>query len=97
MKLLPLIVFLFQLFISHSTQLEEVCRLKTIDSVCREDRTLIIVKPDGVQRGLVGQVIQRYEAKGLKLIAIKMLRVRKMSFLIQKLHTPKKKRRTGTV
>lgn len=78
MKLLTLILLIFQLnlFISLSSQLEEVCSLKTIDSVCREERTLIIVKPDGVQRGLVGQVLQRYEAKGLKLIAIKMLRVR---------------------
>lgn len=76
MKLWPLILFIFQLFISFSSQLEQVCSLKTIDSVCREERTLIIVKPDGVQRGLVGQVLQRYEAKGLKLIAIKMLRVR---------------------
>lgn len=78
MKLLTLFLFIFQLnlFISFSSQLEEVCSLKTIDSVCREERTLIIIKPDGVQRGLVGQVLHRYEAKGLKLVAIKMLRVK---------------------
>lgn len=40
-----------------------------------EERTLIIVKPDGVQRGLIGEVIRRLEAKGLKLITIKMLRM----------------------
>ena len=39
------------------------------------ERTLIIVKPDGVQRGLVGQVIHRFERKGLKLIGIKMMRL----------------------
>ena len=36
------------------------------------DRTLVIVKPDGVQRGLIGEVIKRYEQVGLKLVAIKM-------------------------
>lgn len=33
------------------------------------DRTFVMVKPDGVQRGLVGQVVSRFEAKGLKLVA----------------------------
>jgi nucleoside-diphosphate kinase len=34
--------------------------------------TLIIAKPDAVQRGLVGEIIQRFERKGLKLIGLKM-------------------------
>jgi nucleoside-diphosphate kinase len=33
------------------------------------DRTFVMVKPDGVQRGLVGEVISRFEAKGFKLVA----------------------------
>lgn len=37
------------------------------------ERALVIVKPDGVQRGLVGEVIRRFEAKGLKLIGLKMM------------------------
>lgn len=37
------------------------------------ERTLIIAKPDAVQRGLVGEIIKRLETKGLKLIGIKML------------------------
>jgi nucleoside-diphosphate kinase len=37
------------------------------------ERTLILVKPDGVQRGLVGEIITRFERKGLKLIAMKMI------------------------
>jgi nucleoside-diphosphate kinase len=37
------------------------------------ERTLIIAKPDALQRGLVGEIIKRFEAKGLKLIGIKML------------------------
>ncbi len=37
------------------------------------EKTLIIAKPDAVQRGLVGDIIRRFELKGLKLIGIKML------------------------
>jgi nucleoside-diphosphate kinase len=33
------------------------------------DRTFVMVKPDGVQRGLVGGIVSRFEAKGLKLVA----------------------------
>jgi len=36
------------------------------------ERTLIIAKPDAVQRGLVGEIISRLERKGLKLIGLKM-------------------------
>lgn len=36
-------------------------------------RTVVLVKPDGLQRGLVGEIIGRFERKGLKLVGIKML------------------------
>jgi nucleoside-diphosphate kinase len=39
----------------------------------KQEQTLVIVKPDGVQRGLIGEVIKRYETCGLKLVAIKMV------------------------
>lgn len=39
----------------------------------KQEQTLILVKPDGVQRGLIGETIKRYEQSGLKLIAIKMI------------------------
>jgi len=39
------------------------------------EREFIMIKPDGVQRGLVGEVISRLEKAGLKIIAIKMLKV----------------------
>ena len=39
------------------------------------ERTLVLVKPDGVQRGLVGEVISRLERRGLKLAALKLMRV----------------------
>lgn len=38
------------------------------------ERTFIAVKPDGVQRGLVGEIIARFERKGFKLVALKMLK-----------------------
>ncbi|MFZ2975990.1 MAG: nucleoside-diphosphate kinase [Candidatus Moraniibacteriota bacterium] len=37
-----------------------------------KERTLVIIKPDGVQRSLIGEIIERYERVGLKLIATKM-------------------------
>lgn len=39
----------------------------------KEEKTLIIIKPDGIQRSLIGEIIKRYERSGLKLIGIKML------------------------
>jgi len=39
------------------------------------ERTLLIVKPDGVVRGLIGEVISRVERKGLKIIALKMMKL----------------------
>jgi len=39
----------------------------------KEERTLVVIKPDGVQRTLIGEIIKRYERLGLKLVAIKML------------------------
>lgn len=39
------------------------------------ERTLIIVKPDGVQRGLIGPILSRLEGRGLKLAGLKLLQV----------------------
>lgn len=39
------------------------------------ERTLVLLKPDCVQRRLIGQVVSRFEGKGLNIIALKMLRV----------------------
>lgn len=38
-------------------------------------RTLVLVKPDGVERGLVGEVISRFERLGLDIVAMRMLRM----------------------
>jgi nucleoside-diphosphate kinase len=37
-----------------------------------KERTLVLIKPDGIQRTLVGEIIKRYEKTGLKLVALKM-------------------------
>ncbi|MFA5196638.1 MAG: nucleoside-diphosphate kinase [Bacteroidales bacterium] len=37
------------------------------------ERTVVLVKPDGVQRGLIGEIIHRFERKGLKLVGLKMI------------------------
>jgi nucleoside-diphosphate kinase len=39
----------------------------------KHERTLVIIKPDGIQRSLIGEIIKRYEQVGLKLIGVKML------------------------
>lgn len=41
------------------------------------ERTYIMIKPDGVQRNLVGEIISRIEAKGYKIVAMKLLRLTK--------------------
>lgn len=39
------------------------------------EKTLVLVKPDGVQRGLNGEIISRFEARGLRIAALKMCRM----------------------
>lgn len=39
------------------------------------ERSVVLIKPDGLQRGLVGEVVHRFERKGLKLVGIKMIRL----------------------
>ena len=40
-----------------------------------DDRTFVAIKPDGVERGLVGEIIHRFERRGLKLVGLKMMQV----------------------
>ncbi|NTW06021.1 MAG: nucleoside-diphosphate kinase, partial [Peptococcaceae bacterium] len=39
------------------------------------ERTYLMVKPDGVQRGVVGEIISRFEKKGLKIVGLKLLQI----------------------
>jgi nucleoside-diphosphate kinase len=41
------------------------------------ERTLSIIKPDGVAKGLIGEVVRRFEAAGLKIVAMKMIQMNK--------------------
>jgi len=41
------------------------------------ERSLVLIKPDAIQRGLAGKIISRLEEKGLKIVAMKMLRMDK--------------------
>jgi nucleoside-diphosphate kinase len=41
------------------------------------ERTFAMVKPDGVQRGLVGEVVSRFEKRGVKVCALKMMKIPK--------------------
>ena len=38
----------------------------------QKERTFIMIKPDGVQRGMVGSIMARFEKKGFKLVAMKL-------------------------
>ncbi len=40
----------------------------------KQERTVVLIKPDGVKRGLVGEIISRFEKRGLKIIALEMFR-----------------------
>ena len=42
----------------------------------KTDRTFIMIKPDGVQRGLIADIIKRFEQRGYKLVAMKFMQVR---------------------
>ncbi|MFA6805041.1 MAG: nucleoside-diphosphate kinase [Candidatus Methanomethylophilaceae archaeon] len=41
------------------------------------ERTYLMIKPDGVQRGLCGEIVSRFEKKGLKLVAMKLMQIPK--------------------
>lgn len=43
------------------------------------ERSFLMIKPDGVQRGIVGEIIKRFEAKGFKLVAMKMMWVSRIT------------------
>ena len=40
-----------------------------------QEKTLVLIKPDGIKRGLIGEIIRRIEQRGLKVIALKMIQV----------------------
>ncbi|XP_070339098.1 uncharacterized protein [Equus asinus] len=46
----------------------------TVQTMAHSERTFIAIKPDGVQRSLVGEIIKRFEQKGFRLVAMKFMR-----------------------
>ena len=40
-------------------------------------QTLVLIKPDGVQRGLIGEILKRFEQRGLKIVGMKMVHIDK--------------------
>lgn len=54
----------------------------------REEKTLVLIKPDAVKRGLIGEIIRRFESRGLKIIGLKMVYGTKKDF---DSHYPKSK------
>ena len=51
-------------------------RNSNLSNMSNTERTFIMIKPDGVQRGLIGDIIKRFEQKGFKLVAMKLMQVR---------------------
>ncbi|MEF8848194.1 MAG: nucleoside-diphosphate kinase [Candidatus Thermoplasmatota archaeon] len=41
----------------------------------KKEKTFVMIKPDAVQRGLIGEIIKRFEKKGIKIVAMKMIHV----------------------
>lgn len=39
------------------------------------EKTLVLIKPDGVQRGLVGEIIKKFEQRGLKIVGLKLKKI----------------------
>lgn len=62
----------------------------------KQEKTLVAIKPDGVQRGLIGEVIKRYETCGLKLVALKMLIANKNQMMKHYSVDPEWALKTGT-
>merc|ERR1712066_1224944 len=61
-----------KLFLDPSKVILLFCAL-IIKMAANQERTFIMIKPDGVQRGIVGEIIKRFEQKGFTLVAMKMM------------------------
>lgn len=57
--------------------------MKKISRPSPKERTVVIIKPDGVKRGLVGEIITRFEKTGLKIVALKLVQPTKEHYQAQ--------------
>lgn len=69
--MIAIILLIIQLT-SASTLIGKKLRF-TDDPDADEERTFLMIKPDGVERGLIAEVIKRFETKGFKLVGIKVM------------------------
>ena len=81
MSFSPVFYFLFLSRRMVATVLSIISQFCTAVMAQRE-RTFIMIKPDGVHRGLVGEIIKRFETRGYKLVAMKYMQVHKMLHLL---------------
>lgn len=70
-------MFVNQTYLTHHSPkprvAEEVLTTMSKSTSTKNERSFIMVKPDGVQRGLIGDIIKRFEQKGFKLVAMKFM------------------------
>jgi Nucleoside diphosphate kinase len=72
MHRIPVVLFLLSVFTDFAyTPPHSHLHFESMPNI--KERTFIMVKPDGVQRALVGNIVGRFEARGFKLIAMKMV------------------------
>ena len=62
--------------ITGSLSCQIIDKLHPTKMAANQERSFIMIKPDGVHRGLVGEIIKRFEQKGFKLVAMKVMQVR---------------------
>jgi len=67
---------LLEFILIHVRPCARPLRVTEFDMAGRNERTFIMIKPDGVQRGLIGEIIKRFEQKGFTLKAMKFIQVR---------------------
>lgn len=68
-----ILIFVIEEIVAQS--LSSLIHTDTECELIERERTFIMIKPDGVQRGLIGEIIHRFERKGFKLVAMKFLQV----------------------
>jgi len=63
------------LFFLKFDRILSVNKFVTYEEVEKMEKTFLMVKPDGVQRNLIGDIVKRFEVKGFKLVAAKLMNV----------------------
>lgn len=66
-------IFYQRIFVPHVLLLFLLSTSIKTSDMSNTERSFLMIKPDGVQRGLVGDIIKRFEAKGFKLVAMKFM------------------------